>query len=119
MIALADAIKDGVITRPLTEDEQWAVQEILDAAQEWSEGRLPLGLFATIGPLPAWNSQGRRYDSVGYGRALALMSTPQDDPRWDALNRAIDELVRRQDVTVTRQGVFDRQELFDAGVTVR
>lgn len=119
VIALADAIKDGVITRPLTEDEQWAVQDILNAAVEWQQGRMTLGMFATVGPVPAWNSQGRRVDSVGWGRALALFSTPPADDRWHALKAAIDELVRRQDVVVTRQGVFERDDLFAAGVTVK
>jgi hypothetical protein len=118
-VLLADAIKAGVITRPLTEDEKWARDDILNAAVEWHDGRMTLGMFATVGPVPAWNSKGQRYDSVGWGRALALFSTPHDDPRWHALNAAINALVEAQDVTVTRQGVFDRAELVAHGVTVR
>lgn len=119
MINLADAIKDGVITRPLTEDELWAVEDILNAAAEWQAGTMSLGVFATIGSLPAWNSKGRRCDSPGYGRALALMSTPRTDSRWSALKKAIEEMVRNQDVVVTKHGVFERSELYEKGVTAR
>lgn len=119
MELLADAIKRGVVTRDLTDDEQGAVADILDAAAEWAAGRLPLHALSEVGKLPAWNAAGRRCESAGYGRALALMSTPPSDPRWPALRDAIEELVRRQEVVVTTQGVFEREDLYERGVTVK
>lgn len=119
MIGVAEAVKGTVVKRELTRDEKDAVADILDAAAEWRRGALPLDAFALVGKLPAWNAAGRRCESAGYGRALALMATPQSDPRWRALRAAIEALVRRQDVVVTRQGVFDRSELEEHGVTVR
>ena len=119
MISLADAIKDGLVKRELSDDEQWAVSEILDAARDWADGSFPLYLFAEVGKLPAYDSHNRRVDSAGYGRALALMVTPKDDPRWESLNRAIGALVDLQDIVRTKQGIFPRSLLHAYGVTVR
>lgn len=119
MISIAEAIKDGLINRELTDDEKWARDDILNAARDWADGKMPIYIFAEVGKLPAYDSRNRRVDSAGYGRCLALMTTPKDDPRWDALNRAIGALVDLQDIVRTKQGIFPRSLLFAYGVTVK
>lgn len=107
---LAAAVMGG--KRELTEDERYAVEDVLDAARDWQNGTLPLGAFAGIATLPAWRSDGKgRYDSTGYVRFLALLTAAPDDPRRSALLRAIDALVAQQDGQRTTRGFFTRDEL--------
>ena len=119
MNGLADAITQLVITRPLTDDDRATIQDILDAASEWNAGRLPFYAFMRAGTLLGYDRNNRRYESAGYARAVALVTTAPSDPRRACLLRAIEELCRLQDVVRTRHGTFTRESLHEHGVTVR
>jgi hypothetical protein len=101
--------------REMTSDEALAVEEILDAAQHYADGKLPWHEAANIGPV-----ESQRGDSTAYGRFLALLwATANSDPRLPALRSLIDALVTASGVTVTRFGIIDQDELIQHDVIVR
>lgn len=94
--------------RPLAEDEADAIEAILEAARAWAEDRLDLFDAARVGPItpPSGGPP-----NVAYGRTLALMYTPKDDPRRHQLVRLCNELDKRKKV-ITEQGMaFDREDI--------
>jgi hypothetical protein len=103
----------------LTAEDAATIEDILDAAAAWADGALPWYEAAKIGAMTYQTATGKTAESSGYGRYRALRFTPADDPRRAALVRLVDDLVRRQGCEVTRQGVFDRDELADHGATMR
>lgn len=105
--------------RPLNADEALAVEDALDAAAEWAAGRLPWQEAARQGAMGYRHWQGRMIESTGYGRFVALLVTPHDDPRWQPLARLCDLLSRQQGYVMTTQGTFSREELGEAGAVVR
>jgi hypothetical protein len=108
--ALASLLPDEG-KRPLSADEVQACDDILEAAAEWRAGRLPLWEFERVGALPAWEPDGRgRFESVGYGRFLALLTVAKNDPRREALMAAIDALVDGRPGYLSRQGFIGRHE---------
>jgi hypothetical protein len=84
-----------------THEELVACEDILDAAQHWAEGALPLHEFATIGV--GDSCRGRM-------RFRAWMSAEPKDPRKEYLWNAIQALITESGVVSTRQGSFDPKE---------
>jgi hypothetical protein len=101
--------------RAFTADEALAVEEILDAAQHYADGKLPWWEAANMGGIETINGF-----STGFGRFLALLwATANHDPRLPALTRLINELVTQSGVTVTRFGIIGVDELRQHDLTIR
>ena len=81
-------LRPGAGRRDLTPEERGAVEDVLDAARAWAEGRLPLSEFVKVGPLPY---RGRW--TTNYGRVVAVATAARDDPRRACLLRAIDKIL--------------------------
>lgn len=95
------------------------ISDVLDAAVEWEQGRLPLAEFARVGSL-VYEQRGDRRTSPAYTRHVALRTALPGDPRLASLRKAIAALVANNPrQVVTRHGVFQAYELIDAGVTVK
>ena len=101
--------------RRLTFDEQTSVEDVLDAAQDWEDGKLPLEAFASVGDITNYRDQ----PSPGYTRFVARFTTPESDPRRAALIRAQDALIRLEGWIVTNHGVFSADDLRGTGITVK
>lgn len=108
MISLADALSRWTADRyeRLGDDEKLQIDDVLEAAGEWSAKRLPIHEFSKIGGIL---SNGK--PSAGYTRMLAFVTTPRTDPRWDDLRRAINALLVFQGFVVTTAGVWSREDL--------
>jgi hypothetical protein len=108
---VARQLMPGDGRRPLDDEEIAVCEDVLDAAAEWHAGRLPLQVFAQIGRLPCQDSRGRRVESAGYARFVAMWHAAPGDPRRDALMAAIEHLVRQQRVIISRHGLFDHGDV--------
>ena len=86
--------------KPLPFDQQMEVEDVLDAAMEWKDGRMPTTAAAQIGG--------------GYVRCKAITKTPMTDPRWHALRALCEHLDDLSGAKMTRQGRFDRFEFATA-----
>lgn len=77
----------------LTENDRADIQDILDAATEWANGRMPIQTFMLFGSIE--NPHGR---SPGvWSRFLAVRTTPRSDPRFHDLIAAISALIAWKD----------------------
>ena len=97
--------RDGDYPRKLTEDELASIQDILDAAYAWSQGEMPLTAVWRLGIV--------EYEGVPsprYTRWLATGTGSRTDPRWQALQKALDVVIRKHHI-VTTQGVFQPVEM--------
>jgi hypothetical protein len=80
-----------------TPDEMDAIADVLDAAQAWQDGHLPLAAFARVGVLKprVWSDDKRGIvcrgnDHAGYTRWRSLMWAKKErDPRLAALQAAL------------------------------
>lgn len=115
---LARSYLPGNGTRELTFDEHDAVEDVLDAAQAWQGGTLPLGAALGTGWLEAWNDRGELAVSPGYSRFTASVVTTHDDPRYPALIALIDAAIDRQGYVRTRHGSM-RSHALRAPMNVR
>ena len=108
------------ITRVPDMDEALALEWVLDAAQEYVDGKLPWYEAAKIGAVTHidWRS-GRDIESAAYARFLAVVFTPASDPRRAAVLALCAEIVAQSGAVLTTHGLFSKQDLFEAGVTVR
>lgn len=97
----------------LSKDDWQDVADVLDAAAEWSAGRLPLESFAAVGTMLS-PFTGR--PSAQYTRYVAARVTIADKARLAPLLRALDHLLLFQGQTITSHGVFDRDELVNVTV---
>lgn len=98
----------------MTDDDKGSIEDVLDAAVECDEGRLPLHAFAQLGTVqPVW----RVTPSAGYTRMLAMLVGRNDDPRRAALRRCLDRLLIEQGYVLTKHGLFAPDEI--PGVPVR
>ncbi len=88
-----------------SEIDRGAIEDVLDAAREWDEGRMSLTVAATIATVEYQGNPSR-----SYARFVALLRTPRSDPRWHALNRMVDVLATSMYVKTT-QGLFESWEL--------
>jgi hypothetical protein len=108
---VAQPLLPGNGRRPLNDEEIAVCEDVLDAAAEWRAGRLPLQVFSQIGRLPCQDSRGRRVESPGYARFVAMWHATPGDPRRDALLAAIECLVRQQRVIISRHGLIDHNDV--------
>jgi hypothetical protein len=113
-----NAIASRLIQRKPTFDESIAIQYVLDAAMEYTEGRLPWYEAAKIGAVSR-NVDGQEVESTAYARFLAVMLTESSDPRRRAVLKLCGELVEQSGAVLTTHGFFDRGELHEINVTVR
>jgi hypothetical protein len=80
-----------------TDEQVAAVSDVLDAAQAWQDGTLPLSAFARVGTLKprAWTDEKRGIicrgnDHTGYTRFKAIIwAYKTRDPRLAALQSAL------------------------------
>lgn len=87
----------------MTDEDKASVEDVLDAALECDEGRMPLYAFAQLGTVqPVW----RVTPSASYTRMLAMMTSRHDDPRRRALRRCLDRLLIEQGNILTTHGLF-------------
>lgn len=119
-MSAAGAVFANLIRREPSADELLGMEDVLDAAQEWAEGRLPWEVAANVGAMGVvdWRDGSVRF-SAGYGRYVTLVRTPRSDRRWGCLFRLVQVLVMMGGSTVTTRGVFAADELASRGVTVR
>lgn len=115
MILIADAIDRiaGDRYQRLSDAERIEIDDVLYAADDYVNGRMPLEVFASIGTI---ESPHTRKPSSGYTRYLAMLSTPIADPRRMALRKAIDGLLRLQGLVITTAGVFEPGEIVDVPI---
>jgi hypothetical protein len=81
----------------VTPDELAAIADVLDAAQAWQDGTLPLSAFARVGILKprVWSDDKRGIvcrgnDHAGYTRWRSLIWAKKErDPRLAALQAAL------------------------------
>ncbi len=92
--------------RPLTGDEILDVEDILDAAREWAQGRLPWQEAARLGHI---ERNGKL--SQSYSRFVALRSTSRDDPRRRDLIELCGHIDRMLGGVHTRHGRFTRRQM--------
>lgn len=85
-----------------------SINDVLDAAVEWQEGRLPIFEFAKLGDIR----------TPAYTRYMAMLCSCGDE-RQLALRAAIEELLKAQGYVFTNHGMFTPNELGDAGMSVR
>lgn len=90
--------------RPIPPEWAFDIEDVLDAAEAWQAGRLTLSVAANIGTV-AYRDQ----PSPRYTRYLAIIHTALDDPRRPALMAMLERIVRANH-TVTKQGMFTREE---------
>ena len=119
----AEAMGDLVhrmISRVPDMDEGLLIEWVLDAAQDYVDGKLPWYEAAKIGAVTRidWRT-GRDIESAAYTRFLAIVFTPASDPRRAAVLALCTEIVAQSGAVLTTHGLFNKQDLFDAGVTVR
>lgn len=100
--------------RKLTPEEQAEIEDVLDAAQMWAEGKLDVPGAATVGALP-YNGT----TSPGYSRFVAVRLTPKSDPRRAALLKLVNHLDRMMGTVHTTQGTYERAELAESDVAVK
>lgn len=123
MNAAADAM-GGIVRRFISRepnmDEGLSIEWVLDAAQDFVDGKLPWYEAANIGAVTHidWQS-GRDIESTSYARFLAIVFTPASDPRRAAVLELCEEIVAQSGAVLTTHGLFEKQDLFEAGVTVR
>lgn len=101
--------------RALSDDDKADISDVLDAAQSWSEGAMPIEEFARIGFMDSITT-GRV--SSGYTRFVALVSTPKSDPRRAALLKAIDAVIVFEGYVFTTSGVWTPEEIGRLGMRV-
>lgn len=96
------------MARVLDPWEERDIADVLEAAREWKDGRLPLAEFAKIGMIR---------DSAAYTRYLAMLkSSPAER---EALRDAVEALiVARPDLKITSDGIVSRWDLLEAGMPV-
>ena len=119
----AEAMGDLVhrmITRVPDMDEGLLIEWVLDAAQDFVDGKLPWYEAAKIGAVTRidWRT-GRDIESAAYTRFLAIVFTRPSDPRRAAVLALCTEIVAQSGAVLTTHGLFSKQDLFEAGVTVR
>lgn len=91
---MIDAIRHLLPKKALDPWEADSIQDVLDAAVEWQEGRLPLEVMKEIGAISYDTKFGRGPEpSPGYTRFLAVMMTTNEDPRRAALLAATDAII--------------------------
>lgn len=88
----------------LTTEQHAEIEDILDAAEQFTLGALPIGAFCGL--------------STGRLRCLALISTPKEDPRRAPLLRAIDAVLLYQGFVITTCGVWTPEEIGRANMRV-
>lgn len=115
---LARSYLPGNGTRELTFDEHDSVEDVLDAAQSWQDGTLPLEAALGTGWLEARNEDGDPRVSPGYSRFTASVVTAHADPRYPTLIALIDAAIDRQGYVRTRQGYL-RSHALRAPMNVR
>lgn len=115
-------VTPGAILAPkndITPDHQACVDDVLDAAADWYDGRMPWNVAASVGEIERRTMTGTWHRSPGYTRAVALRHTSTDDPRWRALSDLCTEIVRKTGFVITAFGVFDTDELHQHDDAVR
>lgn len=83
------------------------IADVLDAATEWAQGRLPLGEAARVGTL----AYGQGRPSPAYTRCVAMLRSPPSDPRRAHLLALVETLLGITHVIRTTQGLFDPPDL--------
>lgn len=76
-----------------TDDEKVAFEDILDAAAEWADGRLPLLEFEQVGEMPGDRGPRNRRRHL---RFRAWFTAANDDPRKFDLMSAVNALVETE-----------------------
>lgn len=123
MNAAAEAM-GGIVRRFITRepnmDEGLAIEWVLDAAQEYVDGKLPWYEAAKIGAVTHidWRS-GRDIESAAYARFLAVVFAKASDPRRAAVLALCAEIVAQSGAVLTTHGLFNRDELHERNVIVR
>src|SRR5947209_637191 len=116
MISLGDALHAAFSERDWPPDERQAIDDCLDAAVEWSGGRLPLSEAVKIGVVA---DRDGIHVSSARTRCRAVLSTSGSDLRYTPLKRLLDRLVASQrHCELTNKGLFEKDELIYRGVTV-
>ena len=100
-------------TDTLSPDHQVCVEDVLDAAMEWHDGRMPWHVAANVGDIERKTLAGTMHRSTPWTRAVALRHTERSDPRWHALFALCGEINRMTGCIETRQGTFTQAELDD------
>jgi len=101
--------------RDFSPEELDSIADVLDAATEWDQGRMPLNAAAHVGTVltPAG------HPSRSYSRHVAsLWAWRSKDPRWKALDRMVNVLACAVYVKTT-QGLFTSEELHQHDGAVR
>jgi hypothetical protein len=119
----AEAMGDIVhrfISRVPDMDEGLAIDWVLDAAQDYVDGKLPWYEAAKIGAVTRidWRT-GRDIESAAYTRFLAVVFAKPSDPRRAAVLALCTEIVAQSGAVLTTHGLFNRDELHERNVTVR
>lgn len=86
------------------------LEDVLDAAEAWQAGRLPLSTAANLGTVPYRDRDGRPHPSPRFTRYLAMVHAAPDDPRRAALLAMIDRMIRANHI-VTPFGIVSQDEL--------
>lgn len=91
-----------------SESDKQAINDVLDAATEWAEGRMPFSVAASIGTI---ERNGK--PSPAFARLLATVLTSPRDPRRRHLDDLIDYLLAVQGLTKTPHGLATQRDLTD------
>lgn len=116
MIGLGDAIQNAFANREWSKDERDSINDVLDAAAEFTAFRLPLADALKAGALPA--DDGFR-STPAFGRVRAVLAASLTDPRRRALLDLLDIVIGAQAGVQTNQGWRSHDDLARSGITVR
>jgi hypothetical protein len=119
MNALTEVVR-RFISREPNMDEALAIEWVLDAAQDYADGKLPWYEAASIGAVARidWRT-GREIESTAYARFLAVVFANASDPRRAAVLALCNEIVEQSGAVLTGHGLFDRSDLAEVGATLR
>lgn len=116
MIGLGDAIQNAFANREWSKDERDSINDVLDAAADFTAFRLPLAEALKVGALPS--DDGFR-STPAFGRVRAVLAASLTDPRRRALLDLLDIVIGAQAGVATNQGYFSLDDLRSSGITVR
>jgi hypothetical protein len=116
VIGVGSAIQNAFANREWSREERDSINDVLDAAQAFTEFRLPLGEALKVGELAT--GDGFR-STAAFGRVRAVLAASFSDPRRRALLDLLDIVIAAQDGVQTNHGWFRHSDLAGTNVVIR